>query len=143
MRLAAIPIVGATLLAAHAQAAVPNMKEGLWETTTKMEMPGLPANMPPQTVKRCITKKDLADSAKAPPGAEMRDSRCKITDYKLQGNTASWKTTCEGENAMTGTGTVTYSGTSYSGKQIASIKQGGQTQNMTMEFAGKHVGDCK
>jgi uncharacterized protein DUF3617 len=142
MRPAAITIVATAVLAFQAQAA-PNMKEGLWEITTKMEMPGLPANVPPQTTRRCVTKKDLADSEKTPPGAEMRDGRCKLTDYKLQGNTASWKMACEGENAMSGTGTITYSGTSYSGTQVVSMKQGGQTQNMTLQFAGKHLGECK
>ena len=143
MRFIATSFLAASFLVSTAYAAAPNMKEGLWEITTKMDMPGMPAGMPPTTARRCVTKKDLDDSAKTPPGADMRDNRCKVTDYKLQGNTANWKMACEGENAMTGSGTITYSGTSYAGTQTVSVKQGGQTQNMTMQFTAKHVGDCK
>ena len=143
MRFATFSLLAATLVSIPAQAAAPNMKEGLWETTVKMEMAGMPGGMPPQTVQRCYTKKDLEDPAKTAPSGGQRDNRCKMTDYKLQGNTASWKVVCEGEGASTGTGTVTYAGNSYSGNQTMSMKHGGQTQNMTMQYSGKHLGDCK
>jgi hypothetical protein len=47
------------LVAASAQSATPNMKEGLWEVTVKMDMPGMPGNMPAQTTQRCVTAKDM------------------------------------------------------------------------------------
>ena len=131
------------LLSAAAHAAAPNRKEGLWEITVKMEMPGMPAGIPPQTTQQCITKKDLENPQKVTPSADPGDNRCQITDYKLQGNTASWNLTCKGEEAMTGSGIITYSGTSYSGTNKMTMKHGGQVQNMTMHYAGKHIGECK
>ena len=136
-------VLAAIVLSGGAHAAAPNMKEGLWETTVKMEMAGMPGGMPPQTVRRCYTKKDLEDPAKTAPSSGQRDNRCKMTDYKLQGNTASWKVVCEGEGAATGTGTVTYAGNSYSGNQTITMKRGNQAQNMTMQYSGKHLGECK
>lgn len=143
MRLVAISMLAAALLAVSAHAATPNMKEGLWEITARMEMAGMPGAMPPQTMQQCITKKELEDPGKTAPGSGQKDPRCKITDYKLQGNTASWKMTCEGENAMTGSGSITYSGTSYSGVNKMTMSHGGQAQNMTMTYSGRYIGECK
>ena len=136
--------LAATLAAAvcapsHAQS--PNMKEGLWEMTTKMEMAGMPS-MPPQTMQRCITKADLADPTKTTPGAQG-DKQCKVTDYKMSGNTASWKVACAGDSAMTGAGSITYAGTSYTGTQTMSMNVEGKPHNMTMNFSARHLGDCK
>ncbi|RPJ77906.1 MAG: DUF3617 family protein, partial [Deltaproteobacteria bacterium] len=39
--------------------AEPNLKEGKWEVTTTMEMPGMPMQLPPFTYTQCITKSDL------------------------------------------------------------------------------------
>ena len=138
-------LLAAAVLSGGAHAAAPNMKEGLWEITTKMEMPGMPAGMKPQVVQHCVTKKDLDDPRKTTPGSNdpKRDSNCQMTDYKLQGNTATWNMACKGENAMTGSGSITYSGTSYSGSNKMTMKRGGQMQTMTMQYSGRHLGDCK
>jgi hypothetical protein len=139
MRPVALAFLAAALPGlSHAQA--PNMKEGLWEVTTRMEMPGMPAK--PTTMQRCVTQKEVQDAATMPPGG-AGDKACKVTDYKIQGNTANWQMVCQGEMAMTGSGTITYSGTSYSGSQTMTMKHAGQAQNMTVHFSGKHLGDCK
>jgi len=144
MRFATLSLLAATLLSAPAHAAAPNMKEGLWEITTKMEMPGMPGGMKPQVMQQCFTKKDLDDPRKtAPSGGDPKDNRCQMTDYKMQGNTATWNMACKGEDAMTGSGSITYSGTSYTGTNKMSMKRGGNVQTMTTHYNGKHIGDCK
>ena len=140
MRSAAIPLFAAALILGPAHAATLNMKDGLWEITTKMEMTGKSdVAMPQQIVRQCITKKDLNDPRRTTPSA---DSRCKMTDYKLQGNTATWKMACEGQGGMTGTGSVNYSGDSYRGNQTMAMKRSSQVMNMKMDFSGRRVGDC-
>ncbi len=139
----AVITLAAAALSGPAHAQSPNMKEGLWEITTKMDMPGMPGSGQANSMRRCVTKKEVQDYASTPPGADTRDKACKMTDYKLQGNTATWKMACSGDMAMTGSGTITYSGTSYSGSQTMTMTHGGQTQNMTVHFTGKHLGDCK
>jgi hypothetical protein len=140
MRSATLALFASALISAQVHAAAPNMLEGMWEITTKMEMPGKSGTaMPQQTVKHCMTQKDIEDPRRTTPSAGERDSRCKMTDYKLQGNTASWKMTCDG---MDGAGTVTYSGDSYSGNQTMAMKRGKEVMHMKMAYAGKRVGDC-
>ena len=136
----AVLLIGVTT-AAHA--AAPNMKEGLWEITVKMDMPGMPVSAPPQVVQQCVTRKDMENPQKMAPGNDPNSGRCETSDYKLQGNTATWKMACKGENAMTGTGSMTFSGTSYTGTNKMAMKQGDQTMNVTMNYAGKHLGPCK
>ena len=131
-------------VAATAHAAAPNMREGMWEITVKMDMPGMPAGAPPQTMQQCLSQKDFENPQKMAPGNDPKSSsRCETTDYKLQGNTATWKMACKGENAMTGTGSMTFSGASYAGTNKMSMKHGDQTMNMTMNYAGRHLGPCK
>jgi hypothetical protein len=143
MRYAAIPLLATALNLGPAHAAAPNMREGMWEITTKMEMTGKSGvEMPQQMVRHCLTRKDVEDPRRTTPSAAGQGSRCKMTDYKLQGNTATWKMACEGEGAMTGTGTVTYSGDSYSGNQTMAMKRSGQVMNMKMDYSGRRVGDC-
>lgn len=144
MRYVTTCVLAAAVLSGGAHAAAPNMKDGLWEITVKTDMPGMPAGMKPQVVQQCITKKDLEDPRKtAPSGGDPKDSRCQMTDYKMQGNTATWNMACKGEDAMTGSGSVTYGGTSYSGTNKMTMKRGGKDQTVTMQYAGKHIGDCK
>ncbi len=136
-------LLAAALMTGPVHAATPNMQEGLWEITMKMDMAGMPPGMKPQVMQQCITRKDLEDPRKTTPGGDPTGNRCQITNHKVQGNTASWDMACKGEGAMTGSGTVTYSGTSYQGTNRMTMKQGGQTQTMTMHYAGKRIGDCK
>ena len=140
MRAAVFSFLATTLAFGPACAAGPNMRDGLWEITTKMEMPGRSdVAMPQQTVKQCLTKRDVEDPKRTTP-SNAGQSRCKMTDYKLQGNTASWKVACEGQG--TGAGTVTYGGDTYSGNQTMNLSAGGQPMSMKMNFSGRRVGDC-
>ncbi len=122
--------------------AAPNMQPGMWEITTKMEMAGMegmPA-MPPQTLRQCIRPADVQSGSSTVPKG---DPQCEIKDYRMQGNTASWRMECKGANAMSGSGSMTYSGTSYSGKTQFTMKEEGQSMTMHQTFNGKRVGDCK
>ena len=142
MRFLLASAVLATLISQDAHAAAPNMREGMWEITAKMDMPGMPAGMPPQVMRQCLTQKDAENPqklAQGGPGAE----RCQISNYQLKGNTASWDMACKGPEEMTGTGTFTFNGDSYTGMTRMSMKSGGQTHNMTMQHSGKRIGDCK
>jgi hypothetical protein len=122
--------------------AAPNMQPGMWEITTRMEMEGMegmPA-MPANTVRQCIHPADVqSGSATVPKG----DPQCEVKDFKMQGNTAFWRMECKGANAMNGSGTVTYSGASYSGKTQFMMKEQGQSMTMNQAFNGKRIGDCK
>ena len=127
--------------AATAQAS-PNMTTGLWEITVKSEIQGMTGGMgmPATTMTQCVRPADVQDGKRTVP---QQDPKCEMKDYKLQGNTASWRFECKGPEAMSGSGSMTYSGNSYSGSTKMSMKQQGRVINMTQSDSGKRLGDCK
>lgn len=130
---------GLALLALPAAAlAGSGMQPGLYEYSIRMEMPGLPVAMPPQTFQRCLTQQDLdkGDYARNP----REQSDCQISNMKATPANVSYDVACKGEHAarghydfamtrdsMTGTGTITM--------------EGGQT--MKQNFSARRLGDCK
>lgn len=136
-------VVAAGMTAVAAAAQQPNIKDGLWEVTTTMDMSGAPGGArPPQTMQHCVTPQDVKDPAGMSRGMD-KSGQCQVTDHKVSGNTASWKLTCKGEGAMSGTGTATYGGTTYSMTSKTTMTHGGQTMTMTVNQTGKYLGPCK
>ena len=137
-KLLAATAIAAAAVASPALAQQPNLEEGNWEVTTKMEIPGMPFQMPAQKHNQCITKKEFV------PDQSDKNRDCKVTDQKVTGNTVSWKMSCKGKDGTTeGEGKITYAGKSYDGMMMANMTQKGEAMTMKMNFAGKHTGPCK
>ena len=64
---------------------------------------------------------------------------CKVSDYKVEGNTVSWTFKCEGKKGSSGQGSITYEENSYAGE----ITMDTDGQEMTMKMSGKRLGDCE
>lgn len=131
-------------LGAASAIAAPNFNDGLWEITVDMNMPGMPT-MQPRTIRQCMTQKDLKDprSAMAGKSGHTQQNQCKTVDYKQNGDKVTWKVECGGAHPMTGTGSATYKGDSYTGVNHLKMNEGGQAMDMTMNYSGKRVGACK
>ena len=111
----------------------PNMKDGLWEITTKMEMEGMPMKMPAMTHSQCITKKN-AVPAGSQPGQE-----CKIVENHISGDIVTWKMECDTpEGNVRATGEITYAGDIFEG----TIKMQMQGMEMLQHLSGKWIGEC-
>jgi uncharacterized protein DUF3617 len=134
----AVTAVVATLVAAPAAWAI-DMQDGLWEVTTRMDMPGMPAGMGAHTMQHCYTKKDVQN----PKDTLPKDGQCTVTEFNVQGNTTTWTMQCTGDHAMTGRGSMTYRGTSYAGTVNMQMKQDGQAMNMTQHIEGRRIGACQ
>jgi len=134
-------LVGSLMLVAVAHAAPGQMQPGLWEITTRMEMPGMPMTMPAQIKKHCYTKQDVESGIRTAPRAD--DKNCVIKNYKVKGNTASWDVACTGKDGFTGSAVATTTSTSYSGQMKMKMKHDGETMETTHLWIGKRVGDCK
>ncbi|HEU0203353.1 MAG TPA: DUF3617 family protein [Burkholderiaceae bacterium] len=119
--------------------AEPNMAEGNWEITMKMEAAEMPFAMPPQTLNRCLTKKDVV------PDMSQPGQNCKMQDRKVTGDTVTWRMQCEGpQGAMDAEGRVKYSGKTYDGTMTAKVIQAGAPpMNMKYTFQGRHTGPCR
>lgn len=112
------------------------LKEGLWEMTSKMEMKGMPMELPSQKFRRCITK----DKA-VPMEMEDKDVKCKVVEQKITGNTIFWKVICkdkEGETIITGKGT--YNSDKFDGETKVKTSDGVE---MVQHIKGKWIGKCK
>ena len=115
-----------------------NMKEGKYEITSKIDMPGMPVAMPPSTYTQCITKEDMV------PKGKQAGQNCEILDVKVTGNTVTWVMKCTDANGTTtGNGTMTYNGDSFTGVINMKINNPGQPE-MTMinDMVGKRIGNC-
>ena len=110
-------------------------RDGQWDVTVEMQMPGM--QMPPMKTAQCITKAEAADPQKSVPKAGP-GSECKVSDYKIEGNKATWSMKCAGSQPMTGIGEITYLDNSFTG----TMKVDGGGQTMTFKYSAKRLGDC-
>jgi hypothetical protein len=119
-----------------AQASSP-MREGSWEVAIKVNFPGM-EGAPPMKQTQCVTAAMLKDPASAVPSGPGSGD-CKITDYQLSNNVATYKLACKQPVPLNGTGEMKYSGTdAYVG--TLTMDMGGQS--LTMNIDAKRIGDC-
>lgn len=119
--------------------AAPNLEEGNWEISTRMEMPGMPFAMPPTKHNQCITKKDLV------PDSSQKGQDCKVLEQKVAGNTLTWRIRCQDKDGtMEGEGSITYAGKAYEGTMQARMKaKDGEVNTMKFQYQARHTGACK
>ena len=133
-------VLCAVLVFAAAAFAEPNMQDGKWEMTIKMDMPGMPGGMPPMTFNQCLTKKDMV------PQQKQKETDCKMISNKVEGNTVTWVMQCRHKDGSTtdSDGKITYKGAAFDGVINMAMKDGkrGGTK-MTQKISGKRIGDCK
>ena len=140
MRTASPLLVAASFAAAvGVHAAGPGgMRPGQWETTIQSNMGGAK----PFVTRACITAKQLEDPKGALPKMDDAKMKCEQLDYKVSGSSVSWKLRCTGELAMEGSGQMTASADSFTGKMDMTMKMQGQTMNMNQTMSGRRLGDC-
>lgn len=115
-----------------------DFKPGKYEITSKMDMPGMPANTPPQTIIQCMTDQDTM------PKVGPENQGCKIMDIKQTKTTVSWKMECDQNGqTMTSTGKMTYNGKTFKGTVATSLNINGKNMVMTTAITGKRLSDCE
>ncbi|HKY20484.1 MAG TPA: DUF3617 family protein [Vicinamibacterales bacterium] len=113
------------------------MREGNWEITMKMSMPGMKMDMPPMKQTQCITAAMAKDVESAMPKGAGSD--CKFSDHKVTGSTASYKMVCTKPAPTTATAEMTFKGRDeYTGTMT--IDSSGK--QISMAYEGKRLGDC-
>jgi len=106
----------------------------LWQVTSAMSMPGMPA-MPSRASSTC-----MATTWSQPPGGA--NSSCTRTDFHVDGAKATWTETCANPS-MTGHGEITRQGSeAFSGAITFVPPQGMPAGNMVIKIDGRRVGDC-
>jgi hypothetical protein len=126
------------VLASNAEAQNP-MRPGRWEVTMQMQMPTMPMQMPAIKSTQCVTQAQIDSPDKGlPSGPQSNPNACKVSDYKVSGNTVTWKMACSGAQPMSGTGEMRFGDDAYEGTMRMTMEQ----QEMTMKMSGKRLGDC-
>ena len=134
----AAAVFALTLVSGAAVAADVPQRPGKWEVSMQMDMPGMPFKMPAIKTQVCVTEEDLKDPNKSVP-KDQNSKDCKVSDYKVDGNTVTWKMVCTGKTKGEGEGEMTYSGDSYEGKMVFNM----EGTEMTTKYKGKFLGECK
>jgi hypothetical protein len=133
MRKIIVAVLFALVLPATGFAAE-TMREGYWELTTSMDIPGMPMELPPTKIKHCYTEEDVKDQKKT----ITTDKNCTVTDLKQSGNKVTWQMKCTGQNAGVFSGATVYTGDAYD----STMKMQTQGQTMNMKVKGKRIGAC-
>jgi hypothetical protein len=130
----AILIITALLTGIHTVYAGADIQDGLWEITSKMEMPGMPMEMPPVTFTQCM------NSQESVPHDAKQNPDCKIKNTKVEGDTVSWDMQCSGRSGnMKSSGKITYKGSTFKGS-VNAVADG---MEMTQTMSGRRIGDCR
>lgn len=133
-----VVLLSVAIFPAILPAAEQGMKEGLWEISTTVKMPGMPFIPPPSTITHCYTKEDVKNEQTVLPQEQGGD--CKVTDLQRSGSKVSWKVTCSGKNPGKGEGEIVFKGyTSYEGTTKLEM----ETATMTTHYDARRIGDCK
>ena len=112
----------------------PAMNEGKWEITAKMEMPGMPMQMPAHTYTHCLTRENMV------PRQEKPGSECKMLNSSASGNTVNWQMECKSPQGKTMMdGRVTYTGDTMNGE--IRMQQAGT--EMIQRMSGRRLGACQ
>ena len=139
-RVMMIRITGAVVLFGVCQLAMatPDIKEGLWEITSKIDMPNLPIAMPATTITQCITRQDLV------PQSSMQSGGCNV-DHNVKGNVVTWRVNCQTDSGqMQGNGKITYQNDSFSGEFVSQMPDSAMgAMQMTIQMNGRYVGACQ
>ncbi|HEX7152936.1 MAG TPA: DUF3617 domain-containing protein [Thermoanaerobaculia bacterium] len=131
-----IAVLAVALFAFPLIAADSPQKPGKWKISMQTEIPGFPIKMPAVNTEICVTEEDLKDPNKAVPNDPKSD--CKVSDYKVDGNTVSWTIDCP-KQKTSGVGEATYTDESFTG----TTKMKMQDQDMTVKYSGKWLGTCE
>lgn len=129
----ALALILTAFTSAHADV---DLHEGMWEITSKVEMSGMPVQIPDTTVSQCINKENII-----PKTNKKINEHCTISEQKIEGNTVTWKMKCSGK--MESQGSITYHGDTFEGLITSKIEipdMGMMT--MTVQLAGKRTGEC-
>ena len=116
-----------------------NMKPGKWEITSSMQIPGMPAGMPPMSVTQtqCLQKDELIPKDPGP----TEQGNCQTQDIRFEGDTVTWKMICESEEGkIVSSGWISYHGTTFEGEVKTRIP--GQDMEIPTQLKGHWIGPC-
>ena len=116
--------------------AASEMREGNWEMTSSMDIPGMSIKMPPTVVRHCYTKEDVKNEKNV---IVNKNKDCTVTDMKKSGNKVTWKMQCTGKNKGTFTGETIFGNDSYE----TTMNMQSEGRNIITTTKARRLGDCR
>jgi len=115
-----------------------DFEPGRYEITSKIDMPGMPGAIPPQTIIQCMTDQDPV------PNSSPENRDCKITNMQKTKTTVSWEMECiqQGQK-MTSVGQMTYNGDTFKGTIQTNLGPNAGNMKMTAVITGKRLSNCE
>ena len=151
MKIACFLAAALAVTAAHAQnpaeAMKGKMKAGMYAYKMEMDMgqvPGMPAGMGKQTMnmQHCVTPQDIERGQVGKGRDGKTNANCEMKDFKMSGNTATYRMVCKGEAAMTADTKITFVSDGFNMNMKMAMDQGGRKMNMTQNMEGRYLGPC-
>jgi len=129
-------------IATGAYAGEYNFKPGLWETTTKIKVEGVPKEMAAMMVPAapivetgCMTEKDIIFNS---------DGECKYDVNRISSKKVSMKIACSTPNGVEkGKGEINFNGKRLNGSFEMNSRGPSGPMKMKNIFTAKYVGTCK
>jgi len=123
------------------------MKPGLYAYKMEMDMgqvPGMPTGMGKQTMnmQHCVTPQDIERGQVGKGRDGKANSNCEMQDFKMSGNTATYRMVCTGQGAMTADTRITFVPDGFNMAMKMAMDQGGRKMNMKQNMEGRYVGPC-
>jgi hypothetical protein len=130
--LAAVAFVALSCISVFAAS---EMRAGMWEITSSIDMPGMPVQVPPTVVRHCYTKEDVQDQKKV---VANKNADCTVTDMKKSSNKVTWKMQCTGKGKGTFSGETIFGGDSYE----STMNMQSEGRSMTTRSKARRIGNC-
>jgi len=152
MKTATVIAISALLVSPAALAQSPGdamkgkVKPGMYSYKMEMDMgqiPGAPPGMGKQTMnmQHCLTDKDIA-GGQVGKGRDEGPKNCEMKDFRMSGNTATYKMVCKGDFEMVADNTINFVSDGFRMNMKMQMDQGGQKMNMTQNMEAKYLGAC-
>ena len=124
------------------------MKDGRYAYKMEMDMgqvPGMPAGMGKQTMnfEHCVTPQDIEKGQLGKGREERNPGNCEIKDFRMSGNTATYKVTCRGEHEMDADNILAFASDGYRLVSKVQMVAGGQRITSSSTTDAKYLGACK
>lgn len=140
-----MPGLGQTALLAIAIAApdgvpsTPAMEPGLWEVTSRLDVPDSPVQEASQTLRHCYTRDELQDPRNLIPRVPPE---CRLIGFRFVGTRATWSVECSGPRPMVGGGEMILGQVAYAANLWSEVQEGGRTLRITQRVRAKRLGEC-
>jgi hypothetical protein len=133
----------AGVLVGTASAEEYNINPGMWETTSTMEITGMPSEManmmqkPPMVEKECVKDKNYNFD----PGEQSKG--CTLKTTRQSSKKLIWDITCDSQSGnANGNGEANFNGDTVSGWFEMNMQGPSGPMKMRHSFEGKRLGSC-